>query len=105
MIDTGTPRSVVGHTISGAIASSIVAGAINYNKYQKEEISKNDAIKETIKLTTQGAIATGSAIATANAIGNGKMLHALGATLFGIAGIYITEKVSEKIKTQKLIKG
>jgi energy-converting hydrogenase Eha subunit H len=104
MIDTGKPRSVVGYMISGAIASSVVAGAINYNKYKKEEISKNDAIKETIKLTAQGAIATGSATATVYAIGDRKMFRALHATLFGIASIYIIEKVSEKIKTQKLIK-
>ena len=34
-INTGAPRNVAGHFISGAIASSIVSGALNYRKYQK----------------------------------------------------------------------
>ena len=34
-INTGTPRNVLGHVISGAIASAVISGAINYKKYQK----------------------------------------------------------------------
>ena len=29
-INTGTPRNVLGHVISGAIASAVISGAINY---------------------------------------------------------------------------
>ena len=32
VIDTGTPRNVLGHVISGAVASAVVSGAINYKK-------------------------------------------------------------------------
>ena len=38
-IDTGAPRNVLGHVISGAIASAVVSGAINYKKVQSREIS------------------------------------------------------------------
>ena len=31
-INTGTPRNVLGHVISGAIASAVVSGALNYKK-------------------------------------------------------------------------
>ena len=33
-INTGTPRNVLGHVISGAIASAVVSSAINYKKVQ-----------------------------------------------------------------------
>ncbi len=68
-IDTGTPRSVQGHVVSGALASGAIAGALNYNRYTKNEITKNEAIQDTLKLTLQGGIATSSAIAAANYLG------------------------------------
>lgn len=97
MINTGTPRNIVGHTVSGAIASSIVAGAINYNKYKKDEMSQYEAIADTLKLTVQGGIATGSAIAAANYLGNGNILGLLSAISIGAMGIYATEKISDTL--------
>lgn len=96
-VNTGTPRNVTGHIISGAIASSVIAGALNYNKFQKEEITKEEAIKDTMKLTVQGGIATGSAIAAANYIGNGNWFGMMSAISLGMAGIYAAEKVCEKM--------
>lgn len=116
MINTGTPRSVVGHVVSGSIASSIVASAMNYNRYKKEEITKQKAICDTMKLSVQGGIATGSAIAATNHLGNGNWLGLLGAISIGAIGIYATEKISENIaqnmqeqlqieQTQNIIEG
>ncbi|MDY0321207.1 MAG: hypothetical protein RBR23_05675 [Arcobacteraceae bacterium] len=102
MINTGTPRNIAGHTVSGAIASSIVAGAINYNKYKKDEMSQNEAIQDTIKLTLQGGIATGSAIAAANYLGNGNILGLLSAISLGAMGIYATEKISDNLSQKAL---
>lgn len=48
-INTGTPRNVLGHVISGAIASAVISGAINYKKYQNGQIKKCEAIKDTTK--------------------------------------------------------
>ena len=94
-INTGIPRNIPGHIISGGIASGVVAGATNYAKFQKDEISKKDAIKNSLRLTIQGAVATGSAIAAANYVGKGNWLGAIGAISLGLSGIYATQKLSE----------
>ena len=104
MINMGTPRNVSGHVVSGALASGIIASAINYHHYKKATISKEDAIKNALKLTVQGGIATGSAIAAANYLGRGSFLGMLSAVSIGIAGIYGVEKLYEKVTyTSKVI--
>jgi len=97
-IDTGTPRNVTGHVISGALASGALAGALNYDKFKKEQLSQQEAVQNTIKLSVQGGIATGSAIAAANYIGQGNILGMLSAISIGAMGVYATEKVSEQIE-------
>lgn len=98
LIDTGAPRNVLGHIISGAVASAIVSGTINYKKLKNKEISSEEAIKDTIKRTSQGAIATGSAIATTNYIGQrGGFLKALTAASIGMSGIYALELIDDRI--------
>ena len=77
VIDTGDQRSVTGHIVSGALASGALAGAINYNKYTKGEISKTKAVSNSLKLSAQGGIATGSAIAAANYLGQNNILGML----------------------------
>ncbi|WP_418185249.1 hypothetical protein ACNSOS_10495 [Aliarcobacter vitoriensis] len=101
-INTGTPRNVLGHVISGALASAVISGAINYKKYKNGEIKSCEAIKDTTKRTSQGAIATGSAIATTNYIGEGSWLKALTSASIGIAGIYALELVEEKLEQKYL---
>ncbi len=97
-INTGEPRNVVGHIVSGAIASAIVSGTINYKKTKQKQISQQEAIKDTIKKTTQGGIATGSAIAAANYIGQGNgFMKAMTAISIGMAGIYAVEILDEKL--------
>ena len=44
IINTGIPRSVVGHTISGSIIGAMVSGVYEYSKYKKGEVSKSEAI-------------------------------------------------------------
>lgn len=103
MIDTGEPRNVTGHIVSGAAASAVVATGINYNSYKKNEISKKEAVQSSIKLTIQGGVATGSAIATANYIGKGNYIGAMTAFSLGFGGVYAIEKIAEKLnKTKKL---
>jgi len=95
-VNTGTPRSVSGHVISGALAAGMVATALSYSKYKQAELSKEDAIKQSLKLTVQGGIATGSAIAAANALGRSSWVGLLGALSVGVAGIYGVEKLYSK---------
>jgi len=97
-IDTGEPRNVTGHVVSGAIASAIVAGSMNYNKYKKEEISKDEAIQDSLKLTAQGGIATGSAIAAANYVGQNNVMGFLTALSVGAMGVYVVEKISQNMQ-------
>ena len=99
-IDTGAPRSVTGHFLSGAIASTIVSGALNYQKYQNSEISKDKMIKDTLKMTVQGGIVTASAVATTNYLGEGKIMHAMTAMSVGAMGVYGTQKVYDKLEIQ-----
>ena len=103
MIDTGEPRDITGHVVSGAVASAVVASGINYNSYTKNEISKDEAIKNSIKLTAQGGIATGSAIAAANYLGKGNYLGVMSAISFGMAGVYMVEKIAQKLNEQKMV--
>ena len=99
MINTGEPRNVLGHIVSGAVASAIVSGTINYKKVKKEELSSKEAVRDTIKKTSQGAIATGAAIATANYIGQkGGFFKALTAASIGMTGIYALEILDEKLQ-------
>ena len=66
VIDTGTPRNVLGHVISGAIA-------------------------------------TGTAIATANYLGQkGGLFKALTAASIGMMGIYALEVIEEKLDQKYL---
>ena len=102
-INTGTPRNVLGHVVSGAVAAAVVSGAINYKKAQSRQITKEDAIKDTIKRTSQGAIATGTAIATANYLGQkGGLFKALTAVTIGMMGIYAIEVIEEKLDQKYL---
>ena len=100
LIDTGAPRSVTGHVVSGAIASAVVAGSINYLRYQKEEITSAEAVRNGLKLTAQGGIATGSAIAAANYLGRNNFLGFLTAIGIGAAGVYGVEQVSRNLEAR-----
>lgn len=99
-INTGTPRNVNGHIISGALASGAIASAINYNAYSKAEISKQHAIQNSIKLALQGGIATGSAIAATNYLGKNNFLGMLSAISLGAIGVYAIEKLNEKLEAK-----
>lgn len=98
IINTGDPRSVAGHVVSGAIASAIVSGAVNYKKIQCGEIEKSDAVRDTLKKSAQGGIATGAAISAANHIGTGDWFKALSSMSVGIASLYAVELVDSQLK-------
>lgn len=97
-INTGEPRNVLGNVVSGAVASAIISGAINYKKVKNKQITTNEGIKDTVKRTSQGAIATGAAIATANYLGQqGGLFKAFTAASIGIMGVYALEVIEEKL--------
>ena len=100
VIDTGDERSIAGHFISGTVFSGIFAGSMNYNKYNKNEISKSEFINDTTKLALQGGIGTSAAIATSNYIGRGNWLGAMSAISIGVIGVYGTQKLYEKLEIE-----
>jgi hypothetical protein len=104
LIDTGDPRSITGHLVSGTVAAGAVAGALNYNRYVKGEVSRSEALNNSLKLSAQGGIATGSAIAAANYLGQNNIFGMLTAVSVGAMGIYAVEKISEKIEEKTLLK-
>ena len=100
-INTGAPRNVVGHVISGAVASGIVAGSLNYARYKKGEQNKKEAVSNTAKMTLIGAISTSCAVAATNCLGQGQIFKMLGIISAGAAGLYAIEKADEKNTNQK----
>lgn len=94
IINTGIPRSVVGHTISGSIIGAMVSGVYEYSKYKKGEVSKSEAINATLKATLEGGIIAASGIAATNALGNptkkplSNALEAMSYVALGVAGVY-----------------
>jgi len=99
-LDLGTPRSVAGHFVSGGIAASIISGALNYQKYKKEEITQSEMMRDTLKISLQGAIASASAVATTNYIGESKIVEAMTALSIGAIGVYGTQKVYDRLEVQ-----
>ena len=103
LIDTGEPRNVLGHIVSGAVASAIISGSVNYKKVKEKKITSKEAARDTVKIASQGAIATGAAIATANYVGQqGGLLKAMTALSIGMAGIYAVEVINDKLENKEL---
>lgn len=98
LVNTGEPRNILGHIVSGAVASALLSGTINYKKVKDKKLSKSAAVKDTVKKASQGAIVTGAAIATANYLGQeGGLFKAMTAASIGMAGIYALEVIDEKL--------
>lgn len=103
-INTGTPRSVMGHFVSGSVASLIMAGVVNYRRLQRGEIESKEAGIDTLKKTLQGGILTASAIATANHIGTSGFLRALATLSVGVACVYGVERGADMLlESQKSV--
>ncbi len=104
-IQTGTPRHIVGHGVSGAVAAGVVSGIINANKVKNDEKEKYDAIRDTLKDSALGGIATATAIAVANNLGDPSksLFQTIGALALGAGAIYTIEKSSKNQKNKLLI--
>lgn len=104
LINTGEPRNILGHIVSGAVASAIISGSINYKKVKEKRITFKEAARDTVKIASQGAIATGAAIATANYVGQKDgFFKAITALSIGVAGIYAVEVMNDKLESKEFI--
>ncbi|XPV69527.1 MAG: hypothetical protein ACNI25_02910 [Halarcobacter sp.] len=95
---TNNDNPVLRSIITGAVASAIASSTVNYRKVKNKEISTTLAIKETVKRSSQGAIATGAAVQTANYLTQkGGFLKAMTTISIGMAGIYAIEILDDKL--------
>lgn len=108
LINTGTPRSVQGHGISGALFGLILSSAYELANCQKGVCDKKATLKRVGKATLEGGIIAASGIAAANALGDeskSPFISALQALTFvgvGIAGVYAVDKLSQSVKNEAL---
>lgn len=90
---------VLRSVITGAIASAVASGTVNMKKIKNNEISKSEAAKDVIKRASQGAIATGAAVATASYLTQkGGFFKALTTISVGMAGVYALEVLDDKLQ-------
>lgn len=94
IIDTGTPRSVKGHAVSGAFFVLMLSSAYEYASYKAGQKDKKSISKSIAKATLEGGIIAASGIAAANALGNSdkgafrSALEALTYVSVGAASVY-----------------
>ena len=100
--NTGTPRSVTGHAISGGLIALRLSGAYAYRKYKDNTITKQEAIAETLKTTLEGGIITACGVAAANALGNNTktstqgLVEAVAFVAVGAASVYGIQTLTHK---------
>ncbi|PKT75268.1 hypothetical protein [Helicobacter winghamensis] len=100
--NTGTPRSITGHAISGGLIAFMLSGAYAYAKYKRKEISRQEAITDTLKASVEGGILTACGIAAANALGSNTktttqgIIEASAFVAVGAASVYGIQTLASK---------
>jgi hypothetical protein len=84
-IDTGIPRSVTGHFVSGLLTAGVLAYKANNGKKM--------TLKKGVKIAVQSGTAAASAIAATNYIGQGKYFNAAISLAIGAGSLYLIEKL------------
>lgn len=102
-LDTGTPRHVVGHAVSGAVLFGFISGIVNVKKCRNGEIDRNEAIRNTLKDSAVGSVMSATSVAVANDLGNPNknMLQTAGTLALGAGAIYAIEKAAS-LQTKKI---
>lgn len=95
IINTGLPRHVGAHAISGALVAGVSVGSVEYARSK----DTRSAIKSGTKSALQGALAMGAGIYATNTLGNpnASNINALVALGLATAGIYMIEKGSKNV--------
>lgn len=108
LLNTGTPRSVQGHGVSGALFGLILSAAFELNNCKKGVVDKKAAAKRISKATLEGGIIAASGIAAANALGDESKspilstLQAISYVGVGIAGVYAINKLMQSPQNSTL---
>lgn len=112
IVNTGTPRSVSAHLLSGALMGLMVGGVYEYGKLKNapkihKKQAQNTAIKNTIKMSLEGGVVSACAIGAVNAIGDRNktpMQNILEASAFlgiGVLGVYAISKTFQQDTKEK----
>ena len=103
-VDTGTPRHVFGHAVSGAVSVGVVSGIANRARCKKEEINRQEALRSTLKDALIGGVATATAVSVANNLGSPQksLFQTLGSLVLGAGAIYTIEKSASLQETKML---
>ncbi len=88
--------------LGGAAVSLLASTTVNAMALRNNKTTKQQALRDITKRTTQGTIATASVVAATN-LKNEKngTLKALTALGVGALGVYAVEKLDEKINTNE----
>lgn len=86
------------YLVSGTVTSALIAGGINYSKTKKGEISKDEAIKDTIKVSAQTGVASGSAVASLQYLISKRYIAAAVSAAVGVSGVVAIEKFCQDKK-------
>lgn len=94
-------ESPLDYLVSTTLATGVVAGALNYDKVKKGNLDTKEAIKDTVKLSSQAGIATGATIAALQYGINKNYLSAFISVGVGVGGVIAIEKIC-KTKEESL---
>ena len=100
LIDTGMPRSVRGHAVSGAAFALMLSSAYEAIQYKQGQRDKALMAKNIIRSSIEGGIIAASGIAASNALGDQSKtalrssLEALACLAAGVAGVYALNKIA-----------
>lgn len=109
ILNTGTPRSITGHAISGGLMACMLSGTYAFMQYKHQTMGKQEAISNTLKATIEGGLITACAIGATNAIGDAtktpaqNIVKAATFVALGVAGVYGIQMLANKFchtKTQ-----
>lgn len=108
LINTGTPRSIKGHAVSGAIFAFMLSSSYEYFNYKQGRKDKKSATKDILRASIEGGIIAASGIGASNALGDRtksplrNTLEALAYVGVGFASLYALDKIMQN--EPKLIK-
>lgn len=90
-------------TIVGAVATAVVKTTINAKKVSEGSLSIPEALRDTVKGSAQGAVATAT-VATIQEMTtrpNPSTLNAVAVAAMGIVGVYAIEKIADSLSEVK----
>ncbi len=90
------PRATLAMGAAGALVGGAVSAARNIGKVQKEEVSREDAIRDIIREAGTTGLSTATGTAVVSALGLGGIFSLVGLVGVAVGTKYLTDKVLDK---------